>query len=234
MSISCCVISGCKDTIKRPHGKILFCHVSESVYLCSRFHRKSRSVISPCEWEPRKLPLMSARGYNGSRLCVDFILPLFTGYFRQPPFEEVVYGTTLLLLMLNGVRKSKRSCARHVQREYRMKKGFTICSVIAAVLLCWAFLFKLVHWPGGTVMSFAAFVISIVAIIWGACEYTKLGKLGKGVVIYNVITFVLTFLGLWLIIAHWPGGHVMCMLCLGILLPVAIICTAVSYTKRNK
>lgn len=33
---------------------------------------------------------------NGSRYSVDCLSHLITRYFRQPPFKEVVYGTTLL------------------------------------------------------------------------------------------------------------------------------------------
>lgn len=115
-----------------------------------------------------------------------------------------------------------------------MKKGFVIYSVIIAVLVCWSFLFKLMHWPGGNMMVLISAVLGIIAVVWGACVHTKLGKLGKGVVIFNAITLVLTIIGLWFKVAHWPGGYVLCMLCLGILLPMSFIWTAVSYNKLNK
>lgn len=115
-----------------------------------------------------------------------------------------------------------------------MKKGFVIYSVIVAVLVCWSFLFKLMHWPGGNVMVFISAALSVIAVIWGACVHAKLGKLGKGVVIYNAITLVLTIVGLWFKIAHWPGGFITCILCFSGLIPVAVIWSAISYMIRNK
>lgn len=115
-----------------------------------------------------------------------------------------------------------------------MKKGFVIYSVIVAVLVCWSFLFKLFHWPGGSVMSLISAALGVVAAVWGAFVYVKSGKLCKGVVIFDALTLVLTIIGLWFKVAHWPGGNLVCLLSLGILLPVAFIWTAVSCTKCNK
>ena len=83
-------------------------------------------------------------------------------------------------------------------------------------------------------MALGAAVLSIIAIIWGSCAHLNLGKLGKGVIIFNAVVLILTIMGLWFKVAHWPGANVTCLLCLGILLPVSVIWTVVSYTKRNK
>ena len=49
----------------------------------------------------------NARVCNGfARIAWTVIYFSLQGIFSEPSAEEVVYGTTLLLLMLNGVRKS--------------------------------------------------------------------------------------------------------------------------------
>lgn len=115
-----------------------------------------------------------------------------------------------------------------------MKKGYGIYCSIVAVLVIWSFLFRLMHWVGGTSMCLISAILGTIAIVWGACVHYKLGKLSKGVVIFNAIALVLTIIGIWLKIAHWPGANACCLLCLGILLPTASIWTAVSYNKRNQ
>ncbi len=112
-----------------------------------------------------------------------------------------------------------------------MKKGALIFSAIVAVIVCWALLFKVLHYPGGNVLSFAAAVLGLVAVVWGVCTQTFLGK---GVAIYNAIVLVLTIVGLWFKVAHWPGGNVLVLGCLAILLPVGIIWSTCNYIKRNK
>lgn len=114
-----------------------------------------------------------------------------------------------------------------------MKKGFVIYSVIVAVVVCWALLFKLMHWPGGNVMALATCVLGFIAAIWGAIDGCRSGKVNKGAVILSAVGGALLFLSLWLKIAHWPGGNVGLLLVLGLLLPVAIIWGTISYIKRN-
>ena len=112
-----------------------------------------------------------------------------------------------------------------------MKKGALIYSAIVAVLVCWALLFKVLHWPGGNIMSFAAAVLGVIAVVWMACTQNILGK---GVSIFNAIVLVLTIVGLWFKVAHWPGANILLLACLAVLLPVAIIWSACNYLKRNK
>ena len=68
------------------------------MYLCTRFHKEiERSVIHALRMEMSEPSINSnASRCNGSRISVDCLLQFITRYFRQPPFEEVVYGTTLL------------------------------------------------------------------------------------------------------------------------------------------
>ena len=77
-------------------------------------------------------------------------------------------------------------------------------------------------------------ILSIIAIVWGACVHSKLGKLSKGVVIFNAVVLILTIIGLWFKMAHYPGGTVIFILCFSGLLPASVIWTAISYMKRNK
>ena len=83
-------------------------------------------------------------------------------------------------------------------------------------------------------MALIACVLSVIAVIWGACVQYNLGKLAKSVVVFNAVALILTFVGMWFKIAHWPGANIICLACFGVLLPVAVICTAVSYSKNNK
>lgn len=69
-------------------------------YFCSRFQSeitKRYIFVLRMEMSEPSIRCKASR-YDGSRVCVDFILHLFTGYLRQPPFEEVVYCTTLLII----------------------------------------------------------------------------------------------------------------------------------------
>ena len=109
-----------------------------------------------------------------------------------------------------------------------------ICSIITGVILCWAVLFKLLHWPGGNVMIFGACVLAGISVILGAIAYFNSCKLSKCAIVFNAVVLALTFVGLWFKIAHWPGANTLCLLWLGILIPVAIIWTAISYSKMNK
>ena len=115
-----------------------------------------------------------------------------------------------------------------------MKKASMICSIITSIILCWSVLFKLMHWPGGNVMIFGSCILAVISTILGAIAYFKSGILSKCAIIFDAIVLALTFAGLWFKIAHWPGGAILCMLCLGILVPVSIIWTAISYSKLNK
>ncbi|MBQ9418460.1 MAG: hypothetical protein IJU19_07785 [Bacteroidales bacterium] len=115
-----------------------------------------------------------------------------------------------------------------------MKKGFIICSIATAVILCWAILFKGMHWTNGNLLSFCAALLSVISIVWGACVHLKSDKLGKSVVIYNAIVLALSAVSIWFKVAHWPGGNALFMVCLGVLIPVSIIWTAINYMKRNK
>jgi hypothetical protein len=115
-----------------------------------------------------------------------------------------------------------------------MKKVSMIFSIITGVIFCWTVLFKLMHWPGGNVMTFGACIFAVISTILGSIVYFKSGILSKCAIIFNAVVLVLTFAGIWFKTAHWPGGSILCMLCLGILVPVAIIWTAISYSKLNK
>ncbi|MBR6440471.1 MAG: hypothetical protein IKS44_00275 [Bacteroidales bacterium] len=115
-----------------------------------------------------------------------------------------------------------------------MKKGFVIYSAVVALVMCISFLFKLMHWPGGTLMCFMSGLLGIIAVIWAACIQVRLGKVVKGAVIFNAIVLVLAIIGLWFKIAHWPGGSIICILCFSGLIPAAVIWSAISYLIRNK
>ncbi|MCQ2280341.1 MAG: hypothetical protein MJZ49_06020 [Bacteroidales bacterium] len=51
--------------------------------------------------------------------------------------------------------------------------------------------------------------------------------------IFGAITFVMMDLGLLFKIMHWPGGAVLLLLTMGLLLPAFIICTAVYVAKQK-
>lgn len=112
-----------------------------------------------------------------------------------------------------------------------MKNSFLIYSAIVAVVLCWAVLFKLMHWPGAALVRLTEVVLCLVAVVWGASVQTMLGK---GVTIYNAIVLVLTIVSWWFCVAHWPGGTIVLALCMSILLPVGIVWSVVSWLKQNQ
>ena len=51
--------------------------------------------------------------------------------------------------------------------------------------------------------------------------------------ILGAITFVLLDLGILFKLAHWPGGAVILLVTLVILIPVFIICMAIHLAKRG-
>ncbi len=51
--------------------------------------------------------------------------------------------------------------------------------------------------------------------------------------IWGVITFVLLDLGILFKLAHWPGGAVILLVTMGILIPVFIICMAIHLAKKK-
>lgn len=51
--------------------------------------------------------------------------------------------------------------------------------------------------------------------------------------IWGAITFVLLDLGILFKLAHWPGGAVILLVTMGILIPVFIICMAIHLAKKK-
>ena len=51
--------------------------------------------------------------------------------------------------------------------------------------------------------------------------------------ILGAITFVLLDLGILFKLAHWPGGAVILLVTMGILIPVFIICMAIHLAKKE-
>ena len=113
-------------------------------------------------------------------------------------------------------------------------KAFTAVASVAIMLLIWALIFRLGMWPGGWVLLFLGFLLMIPVSIWGGFLHGKDGKLGKAVSIF--IGFVLAILACSLMfkIAHWPGGEIMLLLSLGVMIPVSSIWGCISYLKHNK
>ena len=104
-----------------------------------------------------------------------------------------------------------------------MKKTFKIFCYIFAVVVCWAILFKLLHWPGGNMMCLIAAVLGIIASILGLCAYLKDNQSGKGLVIFTALTVALSCIGLWFKVSHIPGANILSLICFGLFMPVAII-----------
>lgn len=120
------------------------------------------------------------------------------------------------------------------QGRKKMKKSSVVLNIVAAVVLCWAIMFKLMVWYGGNVMLMIALVLSVVATVCSACDLFKSGKLGKGIVVYNAIALILTFVGICFRAFHYPGGNLICILSMALLLPIAIVWSAVVYMKGSK
>lgn len=51
--------------------------------------------------------------------------------------------------------------------------------------------------------------------------------------IWGAITFVLLDLGILFKLANWPGGAVILLVTMGILIPVLIICMAIHLAKKK-
>ena len=115
-----------------------------------------------------------------------------------------------------------------------MKKGFVIYSALVAVMVCWSFLFMVMHWAGGVRMCLLTAALGLIAAVWGLCAYMKGGKYCKGLIVYNAIVLILAIAGIWFSLAHWPFGKEICIACFGILIPIAIVWNTINYAKLNK
>ena len=90
----------CKDTNFSRHREIKFGRVGKSAYLCIRFHKEivEALYLRLANENLRNFHRDASKCNGFARISVGCCLHLYLKVFSGPSFEEVVYGTTLLLL----------------------------------------------------------------------------------------------------------------------------------------
>lgn len=112
-----------------------------------------------------------------------------------------------------------------------MKTLFEIAKTAAIVILCVAMTFRLLHWPGGGIMTLAGAGIAAVAALLAIFAVKSFAH--KALSIFAAVTVIIAMVGLVFRLLHWPGGTIAIILGLGIMLPVCAIWHAIVACRQK-
>ena len=117
---------------------------------------------------------------------------------------------------LNGLRKIQSETLYAVDSKYRtMKRTMKISGIAGTILLGFAALFKIIHWPGaGIMLVVGAFILAAVFLPSSLSVLYKESKSTKRILLF-VSAFLAAFffiLGAIFKVQHWPLAGVMIVL----------------------
>jgi hypothetical protein len=143
-------------------------------------------------------------------LCCDIEARMDEGIEFLTAFEEVSQR-----LENDRIQQIQEETLLLINQKYRMMKRFMyILGTIAPTLLIVGALFKLMHWPGASVLlTLGTFLLAVIYLpvfaMYNIRDTRKQGrKVNKALYITGVITGFFFLTGVLFKVNHWPGAGV--------------------------
>ncbi len=116
-----------------------------------------------------------------------------------------------------------------------MKKSVYIAGISCAILILFGCIFKIMHWPGASVMIISSVSLFcfwfLPSALMNSYETMPLKKM-KTLHIVSFVVFSVCMMGVLFKVMHWPGASV--LLLLGILLPFIVFLPVYLYHTREE
>ncbi len=143
-------------------------------------------------------------------VCCDVEYEMEQGHSFQDAYRKVKEK-----IGLHGLQNIQADTLYLVDAKYRnMKKTMMITGITGTILLGFAALFKIQHWPGaGIMMTLGAFILAFVFLPSSLSVLYRESKSGKRLILF-ITAFLAAFffiLGVLFKIQHWPGANIMIM-----------------------
>jgi hypothetical protein len=140
-------------------------------------------------------------------ICCDIEYEMQQGV----PFDEA-YKRVRAKIGFRGLKKIQEDTLYAVDNKYRnMKNLMKISGVAGTVMLGFAAIFKISHWPmAGLLITFGAFVLSFLFLPSALVVLWKETKNQKKLILFisAFIAGVLFITGMLFKIQHWPGANI--------------------------
>jgi hypothetical protein len=123
---------------------------------------------------------------------------------------EMAYQKVRSAIGINGLRQIQENTLLLIDKNYRiMKTTMKIAGTIAPILLAFAALFKIEHWPGAGIMLVLGFFILTFFLLPSAVyvNYREVSNKTRLLAhISGLIAAILVSVGFLFKIQHWPGA----------------------------
>lgn len=113
-----------------------------------------------------------------------------------------------------------------------MKKFLSIFCPLVACEFSIATMFKLLHWPGGSILLLIALLLAIITIVC-VLVYLLRQPEYKSAKIVSAIAVIVLLVGILFRLLHFPGGICILLVSLGVLIPAAVILCAIAFAQSK-